>query len=400
MLSLYRSIIQSMERLIAHYRNLLKETDVTFQRYLYDQIEWDNRMIAILGPRGIGKTTLLLQYIKLNLPVSDTLYVTADDFYFSENRLFDMADLFYKNGGKYLFIDEIHKYSDWSKELKLIYDYFPSMKIVFTGSSVLDLYRGSDDLSRRVVMYEMQGLSFREYLNMFHKATNHVYPLADILLNKIDLPEIKNLLPLFKEYLKVGYYPFSKEKSYLSKLQNVINLTLETDIPFYAKMNISTARKIKQLLYIITQSSPFKPNFVEIAKMIQTSRNSMSDYLYYMEKAGVIAQLRDHAGGLRNLGKVEKVYLDNTNLIYALGDENPNIGNVRETFFFNQMRVNNVITSSPQSDFLIEGITFEVGGANKKKKQIAGLEKAYIVKDDIEYGFGNTLPLWAFGFNY
>lgn len=389
-----------MERLVSHFRNLLKITNTDFQRYIYNDIRWEERMIAIVGPRGVGKTTLLLQHIKLTSNVSDALYVSADDFYFAEHRLFDVADQFQKAGGSYLFIDEIHKYEFWSKEIKMMYDYFPAMHFVFTGSSILDLYRGSDDLSRRVVLYHLQGLSFREYLDMFHHIRSEVYSLEEIIHQRVDVPEMEHPLVLFKEYLEKGYYPFAQEGSLFIKLQNVINLTLETDIPLFAKMNIATSRKLKQLLMIISQCVPFKPNMVELAKMLDSSRNSVSDYLYYMEKAGIVEQLRNSTGGIRNLGKVEKVYLDNPNLIHLLAEEKPNVGNVRETFFLNQMRVRQTVFSSPVSDFMMDGCTFEVGGKNKKQKQIEGVDKGYVVKDDIEYGFGNVIPLWHFGMNY
>lgn len=226
------------------------------------------------------------------------------------------------------------------------------------------------------------------------------YSLDDIIKNKVELSGIDHPLPFFKEYLKGGYYPFYKETGYNERLRNVINLTLETDIPIYANMNISTARKLKQLLYIITQSAPFKPNFTKIAQMIDVHRNQVGDYLFYLEKAGIISQLRNSTQGVRLLGKVEKVYLNNPNLIYAIANGTPDTGNIRETLFLNQMEVRNHVFSSDVADFTIENLTFEVGGKNKTQKQIADIVNAYIVKDDIEYGYKNVIPLWAFGFNY
>ena len=389
-----------MERLYEQFRRLIKRTDTTFVRYLHDQVIWDNRLTAIVGARGVGKTTLLLQHIKLYNDLQDTIYINADDIYFSENKLFDFASTFYKNGGKHLYIDEVHKYSSWSKELKMMYDYFPDMQVIFTGSSILDIYRGSDDLSRRALTYHLEGMSFREYLNISLGLQLSAYSLEDIVANKVQIPSIEHPLPLFKDYLERGYYPFYKEPDYFERLRNVIGLTLETDIPTFANMNISTARKLKQLLFIISQSAPFKPNLSKIGEMLDVHRNQVTDFLFYLEKAGIIAQLRNATKGIRLLGKIEKIYLGNTNLIYAIGEGNPDIGNIRETIFFNQMKVKNNILASEKSDFSIADYTFEVGGKNKTRKQISDIQNAYVVKDDIEFGFNNVIPLWHFGLTY
>lgn len=390
-----------MEKLIGHFRKLIEETSTEFLRYIYAQMNWDNRMTGLTGPRGVGKTTMILQYIKLNLSLSESLYVTAEDFYFADHKLIDLANEFVKYGGKYMFIDEIHKYSGWSRELKLIYDYHPELKVVFTGSSVLDINKGVSDLSRRAVMYSMQGLSFREYLILFHNYSIDAYSLEEILEHKLNIEGLlKYPLPLFGEYLKCGYYPFSRENDYDIKLSQIISQTLETDIPQYADMNVSTGRKLKQLLAIIAKSVPFKPNASSLATALSISRNSVSDYCLYIEEAGLITQLRDATGGIKGLGKVNKIYLDNPNLIYNLAQNSSNIGNVRETFFINQTRVVSDVIASPLADFILGDKTFEVGGKKKGHKQIEGLENAYIVKDDIQYGFGNTIPLWHFGFLY
>lgn len=357
-------------------------------------------MIGLTGPRGVGKTTLILQYIKKHLRLSETLYVTAEDFYFADNKLVDLADTFLKHGGKYLFVDKIHKYKDWAKELKLIYDYYPELRLTFTGSSVLDINKGASDLSRRAVMYYMQGLSFREYLQLFHNITSDVYSLDDIIMHKVDIPSLKNPLPLFGDYLKRGYYPFSLDGDFDILLQQVINQTLESDIPTFAEMNIATGRKLRQLLAIISKSVPFKPNFSSIATMLSASRNNIADYCLYLEDAGMIAQLRDATTGIRGLGKVDKIYLDNTSLIYGLADDIPNIGNVRETFFLNQLRVNYEVNSSATGEFLVDDMIFEVGGKRKGQKQIEGIKNGYLVKDDIEAGFLNTIPLWQLGLIY
>lgn len=389
-----------MDKLVGLYRGLIAQTDVTYLRYLHQKVDWDNRLTVIVGARGTGKTTLLLQHIKLHLNLNETLYVNADDFYFAENRLFDLATTFYHNGGKHLFIDEIHKYPHWSKEIKMMYDYYPNLRVVFTGSSILDIYKGSDDLSRRALIYHLPGLSFREYLEMTKKMRFTAYSLEEIVQNKVDLPGVTHPLPLFRQYLNNGYYPFYSETGYAERLRNIINQTLETDIPIYANMNISTAKKIKQLLFIISQSVPFKPSLTKISQMIEVHRNQVSDYLYYLERAGIISMLRNHTSGIRLLGKIEKIYLDNTNLVFSIAEGTANTGNIRETFFLNQMKVNHSLFSSDTADFSIGPYTFEVGGKNKTKKQISGVNQAYIVKDDLEYGYQNTIPLWAFGFNY
>jgi hypothetical protein len=389
-----------MRTLYQKFETLLQNTTTDFKRYLYDEVPWESRMIGIIGARGVGKTTMVLQHIKENLDIKKALYVSADDMYFVDNKLLDLADDFYKNAGEYLFIDEIHKYPDWSRELKNIYDSFPTLKIVFTGSSVLDILKGSSDLSRRAIIYKLHGLSFREYLKLFHNYETEVYSLKQIVNNEVKLENIKHPLPLFNDYLKRGYYPFGLENEMNLRLGQIIVQTLETDIPQYANLNVGTSRKLKRLLSIIAESVPFKPNFTKISEIINVSRNSLEDYFSYMEKAGLIGQLRTETSGIRGLGKVDKVYLDNTNIILNLVGDKSNAGNIRETFFFNQMRVKNDVISSEKADFVIEDYTFEVGEKNKQQKQIGKDGKSFIVKDDIEFGYLNVIPLWAFGLNY
>lgn len=389
-----------MDNLIKIYKKLIRETNTDFFRYLYDEINWDNRIVGIRGPRGVGKTTLMLQRIKKELNEDNVLYVNADDIYFSNHRLIDLAEKLVQRGTQYLFIDEIHKYREWSKELKLIYDYFSELKVVFSGSSVLDLNRGASDLSRRAVMYHLYGLSFREYLALFHKIEVPAFSLDDIVSGSPEKIGLKTPLLYFDDYLQRGYYPFGSEKSFEDKLRQIINLTLEVDIPIFTDMPSSMGRKFKKLLTIIAQSVPFKPNMSKISELIGAGRNQMPDYFQFIEDAGMIAQLRDDTGGIRGLGKIEKVYLDNTNLIHVLAENEVNIGNLRETFFFNQLRVKNPIISSSISDFSIGKRTFEVGGKSKGKKQIETAEEGYIVKDQIEFSYENILPLWWMGLNY
>lgn len=389
-----------MERLYEFFNRKLKSTPTDFLRYKYDRIKWDGRAFGIVGPRGVGKSTMILQHIKLNLDTADTLYVSADHMCFSEHSLVDLADYFVKMGGKHLFIDEIHKYEGWSREIKQIYDSYDDLQIVISGSSILDIYKGMADLSRRFPIYEMQGLSFREYLNLFHGINTPVCSLDEILNHKAVLPDVKHPLPLFKDYLRRGYYPFGRDEEYEMELLQVINQTMEVDIPTHLQANVSLGKKLKSLLMVVAKSVPFKPVMQRLAEATGISRNDIPDYLVYMERAGMITQLRNSTGGIRGLGKVEKLYLDNTNLIYALSPEHADIGNVRETFFMNQMRVMNDVTSSSISDFEIDGKTFEIGGKKKGQKQIEKTEEGYIVKDDIESGYANVIPLWAFGLNY
>lgn len=391
-----------MRELYQTFEEHLRKTTLNFKRYLYPTINWNRRMFGIVGPRGVGKTTLLLQHIKENHTVEDTLYISMDSLYFASHSLLDTAAEFHKNGGKYLFIDEIHKYPEWSRTLKNLYDNYPDLKVVFTGSSVLDILKGNADLSRRTLLLHLQGFSFREYLQFFHGITLPVLSLEEVLLHKNN--DLKSVIgypiKFFKEYLQKGYYPFANTEDYREQLRQIIIQTMEMDIPMYANMNVSTGRKLLKLLAVIANSVPFKPNFTGLSRTIEVSKNNISDYFYYIEKAGMIAQLREKTASYLLVGKVEKVYLDNTNLAFCLSEKEPDVGNLRETFFFNQMRVNNKLYRSDKGDFTIENMTFEVGGKNKKQKQIEGLKNAYIVKDDIEYGYKNVLPLWAFGLNY
>lgn len=389
-----------MEQLIMKFRESLRNTDTNFVRYLESSIEWDARLIAILGARGVGKTTMLLQHIKMHDDTATSLYVTADDIYFSQHSIIELADTFYHNGGKRLYIDEIHRYSNWSVEIKNIYDSIPGLSVVYTGSSILDLEKGGADLSRRKLQYTMYGLSFREYLALGYGIQVPVASIDNVLHGEVSLPNEFRPLQYFRQYLREGYYPFFKEKGYLSRINAVVNTTLETDIPTFAKFGIATAQKLKRLMYIIAQSVPFKPNMTKIAHDVGISRNQLNDIFVMLEKAGMIAQLRSDVQGISALGKTDKVYLDNTNIAYALSETTPDIGNIRETFFYSLTRVTHTPLSSRQSDFTIGKYTFEVGGKNKGTRQIRDLQDAYIVKDDIETAGLTTLPLWTFGMMY
>lgn len=390
-----------MRTLVARYRNILKNVDTGYVRNIHSTIPWNDRLIAIVGARGVGKTTLVLQHIKLYEDVDTTLFVYADDLWFSTHSLVTLAEMFYTNGGRVLYIDEIHKYKNWSQEIKNIYDQYPDLKVRYTGSSILDLQKGSHDLSRRVLEFQMHGLSFREYVALHYGADIPIHTLEQVLANKIEFPYTDyRPVALFKEYLRQGYYPYFKEPGYELRLTKTINAILEVDIPKFAELSISTSEKLRTLLYIVAQSVPFKPNYSKIARDLDMHRNAVSDLMVWLDKANLINILRDDVGGYKLLGKVNKIYLNNPNLAYALSDDEPNIGNIRETIFLAWLRATHEVTASSVSDFKVGKYTFEVGGKKKGQHQIKDIEHAYVIKDDIEYGHLNEVPLWAFGLLY
>jgi len=399
-----------MDALIYYNDILLKQVNSAFVRSLYEKIDWNQRMIVISGARGAGKTTLLLQRQKRqNKSGINSLYVSLDHPYFFSNSLFDLADQYYKVGGRLLLIDEVHKYANWSKELKIIYDAFPNMKIVFTASSALDIYRGEADLSRRVISYKLSGMSFREFLKFKSKSSFEIIALDDLIKNHrmlanevLDLLETE-LLHLYKFYLKFGYFPFSAqagETAYEVYLNQVINTTLDTDMAYAKGFTPSTALKLKKLLSILAESVPFQPNVAELARKLGISRDSIYQYLQYLEKGLLIMSIHAEGKGISLLQKPEKIYLENTNFAYALS-RTPETGNIRETFFLNQLINSGHKVHYPKSgDFKVGDYIFEVGGHKKSTKQIKELANAYVVADDTLIGFGNKIPIWLFGFLY
>ena len=392
-----------MENLFATSRELVSRVDTGYVRDLHQEIDWSSRLIAILGSRGTGKTTMMLQHIRLFDDTARTLYVTADDFYFTTHRLEELAHQFVLQGGKRLYIDEIHKYKGWSTEIKNIYDKMPDLQVVYSGSSILDLERGGADLSRRKLEYVLPGLSFREYLNISQGWNLPRYTLEEIVSGQVDFPySIERPLALFSRYLREGYYPFFREGNYSMRLNGVIKQIVEDDIPKFAEIEIASVQKLKKLLYVLAQSVPFKPNYSKLERDLCISRNTLPQYLLYLEKAGLIGVLRKKASGIKLLEKIEKLYLSNPNEAYVLSESLPDIGTIRETIFFAWMRVGHFVSSSQVSDFEVDGMTFEIGGKNKGKKQLATLpsDKSFVVKDDVEYAFQNNIPLWMFGFVY
>ena len=391
-----------METLFESYRLLLEITPTDYIRSFHSKINWKNRLIGLVGQKGVGKSTLLLQHIKKYDNIEETLYVQADDMYFSGHGLYETAYDFYKRGGKRLYIDEIHKYKGWSTEIKMIYDKLPKMSVVYSGSSLLALKKGnSADLSRRAIEYAMPGLSFREYLNIAYGWNLKTASLDDILHGEVDFPYSEHRpLKFFEEYCRKGYYPFFKEEDYYLRLKQAVNETVEHDIPSYADMPVASAVKLKKLMYVLANSVPFKPNYSKLAQELEIGRNQLPDYIEYLEKSRLFNALKENGTGDSLLRKVEKLYLNNSNIAYAISDIKPDSGTVRETMFLTWMRESFNVTASKVSDFEIDGITFEVGGKSKKGRQIKDLDNAYLVKDNVEYAVGNSIPIWMFGFVY
>lgn len=398
----------TMQTLFEKYYRKVDNVPLYFQRSLLGEIDWSNRLIGIKGARGAGKTTLLLQYIRFyNLPDDNgTLYVSLDDLYFTKNNLVALADQFVKEGGKYLLLDEVHRYANWSQELKNIYDDHATLKIIFTGSSLIHIEKAKADLSRRAVMYELFGLSFREYLNFTQKTTFEKISFEDILSDHVGIARsiIKEIKPLayFKNYLQTGYYPYfiENEESYFQKLNETISLALTVDLPSAYDINYSSVEKIRLLLYILAESVPFKPNISKLSERVGISRNSLLEFLKYLGEMRISRSLFASTKGIGLLQKPEKIYLFHPNLHYALSPQNSNIGTIRESFFLSQVNAIHPIVYTPIGDFKSEKYTFEIGGKTKKINQIKIVTDAYIVADDIEIGHNDKIPLWLFGFLY
>jgi predicted AAA+ superfamily ATPase len=351
----------------------------------------------------------MLQYLKQNVPQGDAaIYVSLDDLYFTEHRLLDLAEYHYLHGGTHLFLDEVHRYpySNWAQELKNIYDRYPNLHVVFTGSSLLQVDFTMSDLSRRAVFYTLQGLSFREFLLFEGEGDFPSYPLEQILAEHTRIvPDIvarTSVIALFEKYLQYGYYPFYKETvaSYSLRLQQVINVILENDLPAVEKIEYASIRKMRHLLVVLSRMVPFTLNVTKMGELIGTTRQQIVRMFEILERAALLIILRSGKGNLRQLGKPEKIYLDNANLMYALS-ATPDIGTLRETFFANQLKQAHTLTASDRGDFLIdETWLFEVGGKTKTFEQIKDIPQSYLAVDDVEYGTGNRIPLWLFGFLY
>lgn len=398
-----------MENLQIKSNVVISEQSMDIIRPLAKSIDWHDRLIAILGARGTGKTTLLLQRLKAEYGMGkEALYITMDDIYFTTHLLSDLALQFRQQGGKILFIDEVHKYPNWAKEIKNIYDFYKDLKIVFTGSSIIDINRQNADLSRRAVQYEMTGLSYREFLQFIGAGQFETLKLTDILDHHVEIAnELSlNFKPLqhFNEYLRHGYYPFFIENinTYAIRVERVVRLIIEDDLQFIAGFNPHHSRKIYQLMSILATNVPFKPNISKLSEKMGIHRNMIVEYLYYLNNARLINSLSADGKSISILQKPDKIFLENTNLLYALAPENVDTGSLRESFFMNQLTNTKHSISLPlKGDFFVDDTyTFEIGGKGKTNKQIESINKAYIAMDNLESGINNKIPLWLFGFLY
>lgn len=398
-----------MESLFRAYNRRLEETQTRYLRYLYNSIDWSERLIGIKGAKGVGKTTLLLQHIKLTFPNhTQAFYVSLDNIWFSSHTLSELVEYLYTHGVTHLFLDEVHKYRSWVRELKNIYDDYPQLHIVFTGSSLLEIDHAEGDLSRRLRIYMLRGLSFREYLGITGKAQQPELTLQDLLTGHMQLASSithsLKVLPHFEQYLRTGYYPFfletGSEDSYYERLEQVVSTVIENDIPAVEKIEYETLLKAKRLLMVLAQSAPFTPNIANMCAALSTTRNQLIHLLSLLERAALIRLLHADNKGLKALGKPDKILFNNTNLMHALG-ATADVGTARESFFSAMMAHSYTIQYAKQGDLEVDGkYLFEVGGKKKGFSQIADLPDSFVVADNIEIGFGNKIPLWMFGFLY
>jgi predicted AAA+ superfamily ATPase len=397
-----------MDTLIEKSNRKVRDIDARFIRSIMDKIDWSDRLIGIRGARGVGKTTLLLQRIKKFLGnTNETLYVSLDNLWFAEHRLLDLVDFFVKRGGKFLFLDEVHKYPKWSQAIKNIYDDFPDLKVVFTGSSLLEILNARADLSRRAIVYDIQGLSFREFLNITQKTNFQAVSLSDILKNQKEISDaiLSKVKPLqfFNDYLQHGYYPFFTEGilRFSYRLTEIVNMILEVELPLLRNVEPAYIPKIKQLMQIVAESVPFIPNIDSLSKRIEIHRNTLLSYLYFLQETRLTNHLHKDISGINRLQKPQKIYLENTNLAYTLAESNTDTGSLRETFFLNQLSYTHTVEYPNQGDFWVDKkFLFEIGGKNKSGKQINDSDNAYVAADNIEYGFDKKIPLWQFGMLY
>ncbi|MBO7416983.1 MAG: ATP-binding protein [Bacteroidaceae bacterium] len=400
-----------MESLIKRHLNRMQTVNLDFVRNLMNEIDWEERLLMIKGQKGVGKTTLMTQRIlQVFGPTNttDVLYVSLDNIYFGTHRLLDFIERFHEHGGKYLFLDEVHKYKGWSLEVKNAYDEFEDMHFVLSGSSLINLSEGEADLSRRCITYSMSGLSFREYLSMFHQKEFRKRTLQEILTDGNSLCAEVNAqmrpLPFFAEYLRYGYYPFLKEgqNNYYVRIENIINTIIEVELPQLRKLETGNIRKVKSLLGILSSNVPYTVDTVKLSSMAEISRTTLLQYLHNLSEAQIIQLLYSDVTNVKRLQKPDKIYMENTNMLYALSTTQVNEGTAREVFFINQLSAGHVVEYSKTSaDFTIDHqYTIEVGGRSKDGKQIAGVTDSFIASADGEYVLGNKIPLWLFGFLY
>lgn len=395
--------------LIKIFQRRLATTPMSFFRYLYKEIDWNDTLIGIKGPKGCGKSTLLLQHIKETFKgkeLEKVLYVSLDNLWFSSHDIIDVVDYHYTHGGTHLFIDEIHYYKHWQTLLKNISDDFPGLHVVYTGSSMLQLESSEGDLSRRLTMYEMRGLSLREFLAYDGVLQISSVTLDELLENHVGIAmEVcakTKVLQHFKKYLQIGYYPFYKtvHHGYYQRLQSVANQVIEVDYPNVEDITMPTIRKTKKLLMILAERVPQLPKMNELYKELETDRNQGLKMLYALQRAGLLQLLTDDAKRLDNLSRPDKIYISNPTMMYALTPK-VDIGTLRETFFINQLSQGHDLRYPKAGDFLVDKrFLFEVGGKGKKFDQIKDIPDSFLAVDDTEVGYGNRIPLWMFGLLY
>ena len=392
------------------YRNshrLVSQVSMDFKREVYTRINWEPRVIGIKGPKGVGKSTLLKQHIREAFPDdSKVLYASLDHIWFNGNSLDDLVEYHYVHGGTHLFLDEVHKYPKWQWGIKNIYDNYPSMNVVFTGSSMLQIGEGNIDLSRRAGMNVVHGMSFREYLAFEGILSWEKLSLDEVLSRHVEIAtEITkkiHVLPHFEDYLKHGYYPFYKEDlpGFNDRLAQVCQQVIEQDVPAVTEIEYATVQKLKKLLYIIAAQVPFVPNMEELYAQLETNREQGLKLMDLLQKAALIGQLKTRVKAVKKMSSPDKLFLDNPNMMFALSDA-PEIGTIRETFFYNQLSRVCEINYPEKGDFLVAGkYLFEVGGPRKSFEQIKDIPDSFLAIDGVEFGRGNKIPLWLFGFLY
>lgn len=387
---------------------LLAVTETDIRRYLYPEINFDARLIVITGCRGVGKTTLLKQYLKENSNTKTAIYFSLDHLYFSKNTLLETVEELYDRGYRRFGIDEVHKYEGWSRELKNIYDSLPDVKVLVTSSSALDVMEGVGDLSRRADVYNLKGLSFREFLIFEGMESFPVISIDELTVNHTEiaqelLTKHPELTKKFKNYLRNGYYPFYKEagRKYNDRLQAMINQVIEVDLPPIFNIDYTSVRQIKKLLGLLSELVPYSPNIQKISDQLNIPRQRVLVFLDYLDRADVLNALKAPQKSDSALTKPDKVFLENSNLIHALAMTEPNTGTERETFFMNAVGAKNTLSFPVRGDFMVnDKYVFEVGGKNKSMHQIYGMPNAFLAKDGIDEGYGSTIPLWLFGFGY
>lgn len=399
--------LAELQSLIDNYHRKIAKIDLRFKRYLYSQINWNARLIGIKGPRGVGKTTMLLQHILENYEDIDrTLYASLDDLWFASHSLMDLVEWAYQHGIMRLYLDEVHRYDQWSLSLKNIYDNYPNMSIVYTSSSLLIMDNAKIDLSRRQTVYTLCGMSLREFLSYEGILTFNAIPIDDLLHNHVRhalrITEAIKIIPLFEAYLQHGYYPFYREsiEDFPGRLRETVTVVIENDLPSVEKVSFETIQKVKRLLMIISERVPFEPNMSELWRQLATNNELGLRMLYALDKAQILGLLTSKTKNYKYLSKPDKVFLGNTNLMHVLCTR-VDKGNERETFFHNQLNVVTDVKYPKQGDFLIaDKYLFEVGGHNKSFDQIKDVPNSFLAIDDTEIGYGNRIPLWMFGFLY